>query len=988
MQSDAGAGAGSGSHVQRRTLSSLSSTSSSSAAPAAATESTSTVQQTLAIRLDHPVTSISMSPSGRDAVLAAKRGLYIVDLEKPFDPPRFLQHLTKWDVADVQWNPHHSRSNWIATTSNQKALIWNISRGVQLVDAVRTNSSSNQNYVEYILSKHVRAVSDIHWSPFHPETIATCSYDAYIHIWDLRMSTSKPSASFSSWTVGATQVKFNRINEWTLASSHDTDIRIWDIRKLGSSPMTLITAHMTKIYGIDWSRRDENEIITCSQDKLVKPRMCQSMIATTSPVWRARFTPFGNAVMTMPQRKDTNLYLWGCDNKTTPLYTFSGHSDMPTEFVWRYYDGHYQLVTWSKDHTLRLWPVTPEFVKYAKSPSKHTTVSRQHSGIITLEEEIEQIRALFPHVHIDKTHGTKRMYSISLQRVSDTSHGVGPLPPSAFFRVDVQFPAKYPGSAPPTFEIQKTSIMSMANRTSLAVKLGQIGSTFAEKSMPCLEACIRYLLGDPNAAIPVPNTHNFPVDVAHSGSVSGASTGVSIDSYADRDYGVRETPPGLELGGIGHVAADSLSISDSSSEADGSIEIMGQRVRPIGDRRLVRETALGKDNSNVPFPRLCGASFTMSGKLVYFRSPLPHPSMTKFTAYTLSTRKQQPVLQSQHFQTQPKTYPLYENYRAFVLARFPKWMAAGSTAAAGGSTTDAAVVPAEPNTTTQGRNKNNKMDYWLDDEPGGDETPAPSLYWRPKPLTSFQPMTFSSPDFLAQLQRFNSPTPKSQSSATMTPVRKPPQAASASASDLQLDSRRTSDADMIKRSPAPTAHPKASLQQGLEPIIMHRHQLSNTSISSDRSNAQNESTPLIESKNIDGTVVYNLPRTASDSSLDSNEELISSEGPLRFAHVDNTQQAATSSSSTTTSKPAEAGVAMSVIPTNTTVSDSVDNRPTALRMRLATNQSGSSIQSSPSTVRRVPNVTAHTRSVSDQGVTAQNVAQNEETHGSLSMSDV
>ncbi len=38
----------------------------------------------------------------------------------------------------------------------------------------------------------------------------------------------------------------------------------------GSSPLTIITAHMSKVYGIDWSRNMEKELITCAQDGMVK----------------------------------------------------------------------------------------------------------------------------------------------------------------------------------------------------------------------------------------------------------------------------------------------------------------------------------------------------------------------------------------------------------------------------------------------------------------------------------------------------------------------------------------------------------------------------------------------------------------------------------------------------------------------------------------------------------------------------------------------
>ncbi|KAH6561188.1 hypothetical protein BASA60_011557 [Batrachochytrium salamandrivorans] len=805
------------------------------------------VQQSLAIKLDHPVTSISISPSYCDAVLAAKRGLYLLNLENPYEQPRFLQHLTKWDVADVQWNPHSHRSNWIATTSNQKTLIWNIARGVPAAGSVQSVSST-QNNVEFILNKHVRAVSDIHWSPFHPESIATCSYDAFIHLWDLRLGPSKPSASFSSWTVGATQVKYNRINEWMLASSHDTDVRIWDARK-GSSPLTLITAHMTKIYGIDWSHKNENEIITCSQDKLVKfwnisqPRMCQSTIVTTAPVWRARYTPFGNAVITMPQRKDNNLYLWSCENRTSPLYTFSGHSDVPAEFVWRCIDGHYQLVTWSKDHTMRLWPVSSDVVKAAGYRSERgspteplgdeqvdltaqlsetpqiippdtpsQTISRQarnpfpkfprdldmmpfedddddlSDGALpgstspyratllnaasfhaptSLEEEVHQIELQFPDVHIDKTNIRQRICSLSIESASDhlrPTSAVGSGLLSVFLRIDVHFPHLYP-SAAPHFEIQKTGMTSMANRTFLTAKIGQIGSAFAAKSLPCLEACVRYLLGDPNATAPIPSSQVYG-ETLNVSSLSEASTGISGDSHFDHD---RDYTHSRELRNFGRSATDYPMSETSSSDPDGSLPLMGRRVKPMDDHRLMRETTTGKDNSNIPFPVLCAASFSMCGKLVYFKSPLPHPSTTKFTTYTLSSRNQQPVLQSQHFQTQPKTYPLYESYRAFVLARFPKITVTGVGAGIGVNASESDLLALDGGTIDSQTRSRAKMDFWLDDDPAGEEETAPSLFWRPKPAPSIQPTVFTSPDFLAQLQRFSSPAPTASSG---TPAKK------------------------------------------------------------------------------------------------------------------------------------------------------------------------------------------------------------------------
>jgi WD40 repeat protein len=768
----------------------------------------STFHQSLSVPFDHPVTSLSISPKGRDVVLAAKRGLYILDLENPFEPPRIFQHVSKWDVADVQWNPHVSRNCWIASTSNQKALVWNINRDL---------TSGTNSHVEFILAKHLRAISDIHWSPFSPETLATCSYDAYVYLWDLRQPPTHPSHSFCGWTAGATQVKFNRCNEYVLASAHDTDVRVWDMRK-GSTPVTLITAHMTKIYGIDWSRTDEKELLTCSQDRLVKiwntdqSRNCQSTIETSSPCWRARFTPFGNGIVTMPQRKDNSLYLWNRDMPQAPTYTFSGHSDVPTEFVWRYQrehancsDNEYQLVTWSKDMHLRLWPISKETVKSVstedrsesqsfplasdpinvgpglknqdfrtgsdpqlhlrnshESPPKSenifgpislsslSNVQSSHSDLVeldmsdeyNLEEELNRLQDIFPGVYIDKSNLIARRCTMRLERTDPGGMAIAAAK-NILFQVDIIFPKRYPHT-PPFFDIQKTWMLSMMNRTMLSRKLTQIAMTYAKKGKPCMEPAVRYLLGG-NAPS---EQSNIPIP-SHSLSASPSSTSESSLEMATRSN---------------HVAAETSivnegSIHDTTSTDEDDILMMGSHLKSFSKE---------KDNHNVPFPCLSGACFSQTGQLVYFTSPLPHPSSTKFTAYTFTTRNQQPILQSQSFLSQPKTYALYENYRSFVLARCPRMFLGGVPALQ-----DRIQMPEDSQI------KDRKLDYWLDDEDVEDD--GPNLYWRPKPAPFVQAENFQTHDFLAKLNSFGS---KAQSvpkdarrnsiSSSIGPIERPP----------------------------------------------------------------------------------------------------------------------------------------------------------------------------------------------------------------------
>lgn len=354
--------------------------------PSSAFES-ETFGQDASFRLEQPVGALSISPSGRDVVLASKEGLHIIDLDSPYSPPRYLAHRTPWEVADVQWSPFAARDHWIISTSNQKALVWNL------------NARSWQDSIEYVLHGHTRAITDINFSAHNPDVLATCAVDSFVHCWDLR-TPSRPVNSFSDWFAGATQVKWCRQNEHVVASSHDKFLHVWDVRK-GAHPLKTIQAHGTKIYGIDWNRHQATKILTCSLDRTIKfwdleksDDQPERVIETSFPVWRARHTPFGWGLLAMPQRGNSNLYLY--DRRSVhgvyesgpvrPVTTFPGHDGQVKEFLWRSRgdinnnidDREFQLVTWGTDRELRLHAVNPEVyldIGYEKGVSK---VQRLH----------------------------------------------------------------------------------------------------------------------------------------------------------------------------------------------------------------------------------------------------------------------------------------------------------------------------------------------------------------------------------------------------------------------------------------------------------------------------------------------------------------------------------------------------------------------------------------------------------------------------------
>ncbi len=350
-----------------------------------------TFGQDASFHLEQPVGSMTISPSGRDVALASKEGLHVIDLDSPYSPPRYLPHRTPWEVADVQWSPFAVRDYWVVSTSNQKALVWNL------------GAKSWQDTIELVLHAHTRAITDINFSAHDPDMLATCAVDSFVHCWDLRVP-SRPAFSVSDWFAGATQVKWSRKDEHVLASSHDKFLHIWDTRH-GAIPVRTIEAHGTKIYGVDWNRFEPHKVVTCSLDRTIKFWNTRTpndeperIIETPFPVWRARHTPFGWGMIAMPQRGSSDLFLYDRrpidgfleSGHVRPVARYPGHAGQVKEFLWRARGSvdeidhrDFQLISWGTDKELRLHRIDTgalEGIGYEKGVSKTRRLNFTRKG--------------------------------------------------------------------------------------------------------------------------------------------------------------------------------------------------------------------------------------------------------------------------------------------------------------------------------------------------------------------------------------------------------------------------------------------------------------------------------------------------------------------------------------------------------------------------------------------------------------------------------
>ncbi|KAL7406781.1 hypothetical protein ABVT39_026405 [Epinephelus coioides] len=534
---------------------------------------------------DAQATAMSVDCLGSHAVLSGRRFLYMVNLEAPSEPPRKIGRQSKWDVGTVQWNPHRSESHVFAASSNQRVDLYSWRDGC--------------GEVHTSLQGHTRVISDLDWSWFEPEFLVTSSVDTYIYIWDTR-DTRKPTVVLSA-VAGASQVKWNRKNQYLLASSHDGDVRIWDKRKPNTAA-EYVAAHLSKIHGLDWHPDNEFILATSSQDNSVRfwdyrqPRKYLNILSCQVPVWKARYTPFSNGLVTVmvPQlRRENSLLLWSTLDLNSPVHAFVGHDDVVLEFQWRpQKEGSkdYQLVTWSRDQTLRIWRVDPQLQKLCVSDlvedlmegmsltveSEKSLSSQepdsQHGIGVAAENLQDQDGALSSAVGSGVPQTLQQEFSLVNLQIRNVNVEMDALNRSCVVSAHfgshqvhlvVKFPAQYPNNAAPTFQFVSPTTIPSATKTKIQKILTDTSLQKVKRNQNCLEPCVRQLV-----------------------------------SCLESDMTQEDGP------------------------ASGPFVLSNPVTPALQAFPRVTNTYGSYQDANIPFPRTSGARFCGTGCLVYFTRPI------------------------------------------------------------------------------------------------------------------------------------------------------------------------------------------------------------------------------------------------------------------------------------------------------------------------------------------------------------------------------
>ncbi|XP_043285500.1 GATOR complex protein WDR59 isoform X2 [Venturia canescens] len=481
---------------------------------------------------DLQANTMAIDATGGYVLLAGRRYFAVKNLNDEMDGLRKFQRQSKYEVGSAEWNPTLTNSHLCAISSNTRVEILSFAGG-----------GGQELQTTHSLRAHTRVVSDLNWHPKEPSIVASCSIDTFIHIWDIR-DQRRPCLSLSA-VAGASQVQWNALLPHTLATAHDGDVKIWDQRK-GNSPVQYIAAHLTKIHGLDWCPFQQNQLATSSQDCTVKifdivnPRRAESILTTNSPVWRARYTPFGEGLVTIvvPQlrRGENSLLLWNTSNFNAPIYTFVGHTDVVLEFQWRYPKtdiNDYELITWSKDQCLRIFKIDPflkklcghdmddatsVYTQYSENtrtlrsvqqiqlhdsenePDINCVTTKLDGPVVhhempetekqaasptqpkTLQQEFSLINMNIPNIEVNAMDALERSCTVT---ACNKNYNV---------ILKVNFPGNYPQSAQPTFQFCPGTTVDNATMAKLLKVLKQTAQQRVRKNRTCLEPCLRQLI--------------------------------------------------------------------------------------------------------------------------------------------------------------------------------------------------------------------------------------------------------------------------------------------------------------------------------------------------------------------------------------------------------------------------------------------------------------------------------------------------------------
>lgn len=225
-------------------------------------------------------------------------------------------------------------------------------------------------------------------------------------------------------------------------------------------------------------------------------------------------------------RGENSLLLWNNSKQTAPICSFVGHTDVVLDFAWRPNRtemSDLELITWSRDQTVRVWKVDetlqrlceepepeedesidlppykpmPDWAAVSSlSPTHHSAAAAAAAARMrarrladgppppcSLQHEFSLLNTNIPHIDVEALDPFKRNATV---RISANGHIILLL---------VVFPLAYPGANQlPTFTYCQGTSIDADLSVALMKVLRATALQRCKKGRSCLEQCLRALV--------------------------------------------------------------------------------------------------------------------------------------------------------------------------------------------------------------------------------------------------------------------------------------------------------------------------------------------------------------------------------------------------------------------------------------------------------------------------------------------------------------